>query len=177
MPAPDHYGVAYAAGDDDDGDVQYPRLRHLRRAARRLVPELNAWAAALPAAVTGTDFSATSTSSVTIGTGAKSFTIQTGKQFQVGQTVRIAYTATPANLHGRPGHRYNSGTGALVVDVQAVGGAGTLALWTISLIPGGAARSRRWPARDADQQDAHRADPRDASPTAARSRCRPARGR
>jgi hypothetical protein len=101
------------------------------------VPELNAFAAALPAAVTGTDFSATSTSSVTIGTGAKSFTIQTGKQFQVGQTVRIAYTTTPANYMDGQVTSYNSGTGALAVDVQAVGGAGTQALWTISLIPGG----------------------------------------
>jgi hypothetical protein len=103
-----------------------------------LIPELNAYAAALPANITGTDFSATSTSSVTIGTGSKSFTIQTGKQFQVGQTIRIAYTTTPANYMDGQVTSYNSGTGALVVDVQSVGGSGTQALWTISIIPGGA---------------------------------------
>jgi hypothetical protein len=33
---------------------------------------------------------------------------------------------------------YNSSTGAMTVNVTTVGGAGTQALWTISLIPGGA---------------------------------------
>jgi hypothetical protein len=103
-----------------------------------LVPQINAWAAALPANITGTDFSATSTTSLTIGTGSKALTIQTGKQFQIGQPVRIAYTTTPSNFMDGQVTAYNSGTGALVVDVQSVGGAGTQALWTISILPGGA---------------------------------------
>lgn len=100
------------------------------------VTEVNAWAAALPATITGTDYSASSTTSLTIGTGSKSLTVQTGKQFQVGQPVRIAYTTTPANYMDGQVTSYNSGTGALVVNVTAVGGSGTQAVWTIALIPG-----------------------------------------
>jgi hypothetical protein len=48
--------------------------------------QLNAFAAALPLVVTGTDYAATSTTSLTIGTGSKPLTIETGKNFQVGQS-------------------------------------------------------------------------------------------
>ena len=102
-----------------------------------LIPEINAWAAALPANITGTDFSGTSTTSVLIGTGAKSFVTQTGKQFQIGQPIRVANTVAPANYMDGQVTAYNSGTGALDVNVTAVGGSGTLAAWTISLVPGG----------------------------------------
>lgn len=103
-----------------------------------LLSEINAWAAALPANITGTDFSATSTTSLTVGTGSKALTIQTGKQFQIGQPVRIADTTTPSNFMDGQVTAYNSGTGAMTVSVTSVGGAGTIAAWTISLIPGGA---------------------------------------
>jgi hypothetical protein len=102
-----------------------------------LVPQLNAYAAALPAAITGTDFSATSTTSLTVGTGPKALTIQSDKQFQIGQPVRIADTGTPSNFMDGQVTAYNSGTGAMTVNVTAVGGAGTIAAWTISLLPGG----------------------------------------
>ena len=100
-----------------------------------LVAELNAYAAALPATVTGTDFAATSTTSLAVGTGSKSLTIETGKGFQIGQSVRIASTASPANYMDGQVTSYNSGTGALVVNVTAIGGTGTLAVWTISILP------------------------------------------
>lgn len=96
--------------------------------------ELNAWSAALPATVVGADYSATSTTSTTIGTGSKTFTTQSGKNFSVGQSVRVAYTTTPANYMDGQVTSY-SGT-SLVVNVTAVGGAGTQAAWTISLNPG-----------------------------------------
>lgn len=99
--------------------------------------EINAWAAALPANITGTDFSGTSTTSVAIAIGSQTFTTQTGKQFQIGQAIRIAYTTTPANYMDGQVTAYNSGTGALTVNVTAIGGTGTFALWTISLAVGG----------------------------------------
>ena len=102
------------------------------------VAEQALWASALPSVITGTDFSGTSTSSVLIGTGAKSFTTQTGKQFQIGQTVRVANTVAPENYMDGQVTAYNSGTGVLDVAVSSVGGSGTLAAWTISLVPGGA---------------------------------------
>lgn len=100
------------------------------------VAEQALWAAALPSVITGTDFSGTSTTSVLIGTGAKSFTTQTGKQFQIGQSIRVASTVSPSNYMDGQVTAYNSGTGVLDVSVSAVGGAGTLAAWTISLAVG-----------------------------------------
>lgn len=77
--------------------------------------------------------SATSTTSLTIGTGSKSLTIQAGKQFAVGQFVVIASTASPSNYMSGQITAYNSGTGALTVNVGMVGGSGTLAAWTVAL--------------------------------------------
>lgn len=77
--------------------------------------------------------SATSTTSLTVGVGAQNLTIQAGKQIVVGMFVVIASTASPANwMHGNV-TAYNSVTGALTVQVDSVGGSGTIANWTISL--------------------------------------------
>lgn len=74
----------------------------------------------------------TSTSNVTIGTGSKSFTTQTGLGFGAGMFVSISSSASPANyVHGQV-TSYNSGTGALVVNVLDVGGSGNFASWNIS---------------------------------------------
>jgi hypothetical protein len=117
------------------------------------VTQLAAWVAALPSTITGTDFSGTSVTSLLVGTGSKSLTIETGKQFQIGQTVRIANTATPANFMDGQVTAYNSGTGALTVLVASVGGSGTFTAWVISIIPAALDRSlpsralRRWRTR------------------------------
>ena len=98
--------------------------------------ELNAWAAALPATVNGIDYNGTSTTSLAVGTGSKSLTTQTGKNFQIGQSVRIASTASPSNYMDGQVTAYTTGSGALTVNVTATGGSGTIASWTISLMPG-----------------------------------------
>jgi hypothetical protein len=93
------------------------------------VDEANAQAAALTLNSTND----TSASSVAIGTGAKSFTVSTGKSFQPGMFIVIADTAAPStNSMIAQITSYNSGTGALVVDVKAVLGSGTKTAWTIS---------------------------------------------
>jgi hypothetical protein len=72
---------------------------------------------------------ATSTSSVAIGTGEKTFTTQASKQFAAGQFILIVDTANSANyMHGQV--TSYSGT-TLVVDVQNIGGSGTIASWNI----------------------------------------------
>lgn len=75
---------------------------------------------------------ATSASSVAIGTGAKSFTVQTDKAFTAGEQITVRRTAAPTTnyMYGTI-TSYVPATGALVVDVVGVGGAGTLADWTI----------------------------------------------
>lgn len=105
--------------------------------ANSLASEVNGYASnAAASAATATNApgtSATSSTSLAIGTGTKALTVQTGKAFVVGQWVTVTSTATPANwMHGQI-TAYTSGTGALTVNVTAVGGSGTYAAWTIGL--------------------------------------------
>ena len=76
---------------------------------------------------------ATSTTSVAIGTGSKSFTIQTGKAYVIGQTLNIASAADPANFMAGQVTAYTSGSGALVVNVTQTGGSGTKTDWIVSM--------------------------------------------
>ena len=76
---------------------------------------------------------ATSTSSVLIGTGSKTFAIQTGKLFSLGQPVLVASSANPANQMTGQITAHDSGTGSMTVNVAAIGGSGTYADWVISL--------------------------------------------
>ncbi|WP_294392008.1 hypothetical protein [uncultured Sphingomonas sp.] len=88
---------------------------------------------AAAAAFSSPGASATSTTSLSIGTGSKTLTIQTGKAYSVGQGVVIANTADPdTQMRGRI-TAYNSGTGALTVNVISRTGSGTYSAWTISL--------------------------------------------
>jgi len=74
---------------------------------------------------------ATSTTSLTIGTGSKSLTLaQTGKSFAVGQFVELV-NATANWMLGNI-TAFNSGTGAMTVDVTHIGGSGTFAAWTVT---------------------------------------------
>lgn len=78
-------------------------------------------------------YSATSATSLTVGTGSKSLTIEAGKSFAVGQPVVIASTASPTNYMTGQVTSHNSLTGAMVVNATATGGSGTVAAWTISV--------------------------------------------
>jgi hypothetical protein len=88
--------------------------------------------AATAASAPGTN--ATSTTSLTIGTGSQTLTIQTGKSLVVGMFVTIANTAAPTNLMFGNITAYNSGTGSLTVNVTVVQGSGTFAAWTVALV-------------------------------------------
>ena len=79
---------------------------------------------------------ATSTTSLTVGSGAnKSLTTQTGKSYVEGMTVKIANTASPTNWMLGDVISYDSGTGALVFYPRTSNGSGTFADWTISQSP------------------------------------------
>lgn len=101
--------------------------------------ELNQFGTDVTTIASSTNYNATSATSVTIGTGSKSFTASTGSLLQVGQFVVVANTATPANYMTGQVTAYNSSTGALTVNVTATGGTGTFSAWTISLTPTGGA--------------------------------------
>jgi hypothetical protein len=91
--------------------------------------EINQFAADLGTVNTNS----TSTTSNTIGTGSKAFTVQTGKSYFPGQSLTIARTSAPTNRMFAVVNSYNSGTGALVVTSQAFEGSGTFTDWTITL--------------------------------------------
>lgn len=104
--------------------------------ADALFPQLNTFAAqanALAVAMNLNSTNDTSASSVLIGTGAKSFTVSTGKSFQPGMYLVIANTAAPStnSMYGQI-TSYNSGTGALGMNILSTLGSGTFAAWTIS---------------------------------------------
>lgn len=78
-------------------------------------------------------YSATSSTSLSIATGSKSLTIEAGKSFAIGQPVLIASTAAPSNYMSGQVTAYNTGTGAMTVNVTAIGGSGTIASWAVSV--------------------------------------------
>lgn len=97
------------------------------------VTEMNAESARLSALGFGS-YSATSATSLAVGTGSKSLTCEAGKGFVVGQPVMIASTASPSNYMIGQVTSYDSGTGALEVSVATTGGSGTIAAWSVSVI-------------------------------------------
>ncbi len=90
-------------------------------------------AASALTAVNAPGTSATSVSGLAVGTGSKSLTIQTGKAISVGMFMTITSTASPENwMHGEV-TSYDSGTGALIINVETAAGAGTISAWTVAV--------------------------------------------
>ncbi len=77
--------------------------------------------------------SSTSSTSIAVGTGSKTFTTQSGKGFSLGMVVKIAKTVTPNTVNMTAEiTAYDSGTGSMTVSVYSVTGSGTHAGWTIT---------------------------------------------
>jgi hypothetical protein len=127
------------AENPEDVEVEAGQYSAKHHAAKAADSETNAAASASKAesfaqsAINAPGTSATSTTSVLIGTGSKSLTIQTGKDIVVGMFVLIARTSAPTNYMAGQVTSYNSETGALAVFINSVGGSGTYTDWTISL--------------------------------------------
>lgn len=77
--------------------------------------------------------SGTSTTSNTIEAGSKIWITQTGKDFAVGQFVRVSDNVDPINnfVEGTV-TAYVTGTGSLTITVEDTSGLGTLSDWTIT---------------------------------------------
>jgi hypothetical protein len=91
------------------------------------VDEINEFGAALNNLST----TSTSVSSVLIGTGTKNFTVEAGKSYFVGMSLKIANSST--NYMVGEIISYDSATGALSVNVVKTNGSGTLSSWVITL--------------------------------------------
>ena len=79
----------------------------------------------------GVYYPSTSTTSLTIGTGAQSLTIGTGLGYTPAQPIIIANSVS--NYMVGLVTSYNSGTGALVANISSIAGSGTYTSWTINL--------------------------------------------
>lgn len=92
---------------------------------------VSAAAAAASAVLAGSALSSTSTTSLLIATGAKTFTTQASKNYFAGQFLIAASNANETNyMHGQvTGY---SGT-TLNMNITDIGGAGTFADWNISV--------------------------------------------
>lgn len=90
----------------------------------------NAAASATTAASQADALHGTSTTSNTVATGAKTFTTQAGKQFNVGNFVTIVATANPNGQMITGGITAYSGT-TLTINATGTLGSGTVADWQI----------------------------------------------
>lgn len=112
---------------------------------------------------------ATSTSSVLLGTGAKTFTTQAGKQFTVGARLYIVNPADATQFVSGPVTAYSGTT--LTIEADVFGGSGTVSNWNISLsgargvqgltggVTGGALTGGLWEKKGADLASAGTIDP------------------
>lgn len=83
------------------------------------------------AASAGQYATGTSTTSLLIGIGTKTFTTQTARGFGVGQRIKLTSQANIANYMEGVCSAYDTTTGAMSVDVDTIGGSGTFADWSI----------------------------------------------
>lgn len=86
-------------------------------------------------AVNAPGTSSTSTSSISLTAGTKTFTTQTGKYFPPGGSVKFAYASNLSKWAVGTVDSYNSGTGQLVliVDANDINGSGTYSDWVLSV--------------------------------------------
>jgi len=78
------------------------------------------------------DYSATSDTSVSIGTGTKTFTVQTGLPYVGGEIVRVSVDGDPASYMEGVVDSYSGST--LVVNVTSTGGSGSYSDWLIECL-------------------------------------------
>jgi hypothetical protein len=84
----------------------------------------------------GSIYKTTSTTSNTMGTGSKTFTVEALKPYQVGTPLRITDTAAPSTNWIDAIITSYSGT-TLIVDAVAYAGSGTKTAWSINIGGGG----------------------------------------
>jgi hypothetical protein len=104
--------------------------------AANIVDIQNAEENAAIAAAAAANLRGTSTTSVTIGLGSKTFTTQSGKQFNVGQYVMIVSDADPMNDYIFGQISDYTGT-SLQVSVKRYEGSGSHSDWTIYIASAG----------------------------------------
>lgn len=93
--------------------------------------EASAIQSANSAATASADFTATSSTSLLIEVASKTFAIETGKGFVIGQIVKAASSADPANEMS--GEVTAASSGSITLLITQTGGSGTFSDWSISI--------------------------------------------
>jgi len=129
-----------AVGVAADADAAAAASAAVAAASSKVAAESAASAAvaAAASAINAPGTNATSTTSMSVTVASKTFTIQTGKDFSVGQPVVIARTSAPTTRMTGVITAHNSSTGSMTVGMTSVSGSGTYTDWTISLTAIGA---------------------------------------
>lgn len=122
-----------AAGVEVNTDTVTTNTNNSATTASAAAAAASAAAAAVSAAsaVAASTTNGTSASAITIGTGSKTFTTQSSKNWVVGMWMMIAYTTDPTNYMYGYVTSYSGTT--LIVTVTQTGGSGNLGAWTIAL--------------------------------------------
>ena len=131
LAAGDYLELAWAATSTDISIQTYPAQTS---PTRPLTPGVIVTTSQLTQIGIGY-YGLSSSSSVLIGTGSKTFTTNlnaTNTAFTVGSRVRVAYTTTPSNFMEGTITAF-SGT-SMTVNVDVVGGSGTYAAWSFTSV-------------------------------------------
>jgi hypothetical protein len=89
--------------------------------------------ATVQSTASGVSLTTTSTSSVLIGTGTKTFTLAAAINVQIGQYFKVTDQADSANYVFGNVTAWNSGTRVIEINVTVVGGTGTKSSWYASV--------------------------------------------
>ena len=122
-PAPQH--TDSPAAFSTKGDNFIAALPQFITETNQLAVDLNT---AMNSAYLGN--TATSTTSVAIGTGTKNLTVEANKNFVIGMTIKAAFDVS--NYIVGTVSAYNSSTGAISIIVNTTAGSGTYTQWYFS---------------------------------------------
>ena len=91
-------------------------------------------------AYTGTGLASSSVTSLTVGTGSRSFTVASGLYFAKDMLITVSYLADTTIYMQGVITSYDTSTGAMVASITSTKGTGSYASWSVSLSgPAGAA--------------------------------------
>lgn len=133
--AADHTSIVNVAADLANIDTCASNITSINNASANASSAASSASAASTSATNAANYAAaltdTSTTSLAIGTGSKTFTCSSGKQFAAGQFISAVSAANNTNfMHGQV--TSYSGT-TLIVNVLDIGGSGTKTDWNLSI--------------------------------------------